>query len=123
MRPIIGLLGIALVIHLVLAGIILGEGFLIHWLFRSLDVGMSVLVAAGTTITSIIFFFQMARAFVTMPPSLRAALDESEDETGDDEDDEDDDEEDEDDEPESPSPRHGSSPLDRPRDRRRHRRR
>jgi hypothetical protein len=119
MKPIVGLLGIALVIHLALAGIILGEGFLIHWLFHSLDVGMSVLVAAGTIITSIVFFFQMVRAFVTMPPSLRGALDE----TGDDEDDDDDEEDDEDDESESPSPRQVSSPLDRPRDRRRHRRR
>jgi hypothetical protein len=114
MRGFVVLFCIALVVHAALGGIILAEGFLLHWLFPSLDVGMSVLLAAGIVAATVVFFFQMARTFLPVSAFAEAQT-EAEEETEDDEED--------DDGPDTPSGRYISSQRERPRDRRRRRRR
>ncbi len=117
MRSFLVLFCIALVVHVALGGIILAEGFLLHWLFPSLDVRTGVLLAAGILVASFVFFFQLVKTFVPMP-SFAEALTETEEEE-----EEEDDEQEDDDDPDTRSGRHISPPLERPKDRRRRRRR
>jgi hypothetical protein len=116
MRAFVALFGVCLAIHLALAGVVVAEGFLFHWLFPALDVRTGVLLSAGVTIASVVFFFKMFGLFMSVP-SLAEAATEAEEET------EDDEEEEDDDRPDTPSGHHVSPPLRRPRDRRRRRRR
>ena len=93
MRAFLVLFCIAFVIHVVLAGIILGEGFLLHWLFPSLDVGTSMLLSIGSLVATIVFIFQLVRTFVPVSRLLPTEAENEDDE---------DDEDEEDDEPEPP---------------------
>jgi hypothetical protein len=110
MRSFLVLFCIALVVHVALGGIILAEGFLLHWLFPSLDVRTGVLLAAGIFVATVVFFFQLVRTFVPLSSFLEETEDDDEKDEGEDG-------------PDTPSGRHISPPLERPKDRRRRGRR
>jgi hypothetical protein len=108
MKSFLAVLGIALAIHLALAAAALGEGFLFHWLFPALDVGMGVLAAAVLIAASGVLFFKVIGFLMSV--EIEAEDEEAED---DDEDDP---------PPPRPSGHRFRPPPDRPRDRRRRRR-
>jgi hypothetical protein len=92
MKSFLALLIIFAVAHVLLIGLVVGEGYVLHWLIPSIDLSIAVLANLVATIATVAFVLQVLRIAYHVPFLADAGGDEAEAEE------EDDDEADEEDE-------------------------
>ena len=78
MKAFVVLAGVVLTIHVALLGIAVGEGCLLHGLFRSLSVGEGALLGALATIGEVLFFLKLFGLFASIPSLAEAETEDDE---------------------------------------------
>ena len=88
LKVVAGILGILAIGHLILIGLCVGEGYLLHWLLPGMDVGSAILAGTAFVIASLYFvvqFIRIASSFDMSRGSTKEAEEDEEDEEDDEE--------------------------------------